>query len=85
MRKILLVMIFAVTLLWGCNKQVVDFTYAYEYAIVKLPNGKVVEGKLQSWNDYEGEQLQLVIDGQTYLVNSMNVVMMTHAPEAKDE
>lgn len=83
MRKILLVMVFVVTLLWGCNKQVVDFTYAYEYAIVKLPNGKIVEGKLQSWNDYEGEQLQLVIDGQTYLVNSMNVVMMTHDPEAK--
>lgn len=83
MRKLLLVMVFAATLLCGCNKQVVDLTYAYEYAIVKLPDDNVVEGKLQSWNDYEGEQLQLVIDGQTYLVNSMNVVMMTHAPVEK--
>jgi hypothetical protein len=64
------------TVLCGCNKQIIDFTYKYNYAIIKLPNGDVIEGKLDSWNDYEGEQLQLVIDGTTYMVNSVNVVLI---------
>lgn len=62
-------------MLTACNKQVLDFTYSYDYAIIKLPDNTIVEGKVQSWKDYEGEQLQIVIDGNTYLVNSVNVVM----------
>ena len=38
-------------LLAGCNKQMVDLTYSYEYAIIRLPNGEVVEGKVSSWTD----------------------------------
>lgn len=64
----------------GCNKQIVDFTYSYEYAVIKMPDGSVLKGRVQSWQDYEGEQLQIVIDGNTYLVNSVNVVMMTQSP-----
>ena len=52
----------------GCNKQMVDLTYSYEYAIIGLPNGEVVEGKVSSWTDYEdGDQLQVKINGKTYL------------------
>ena len=79
MKKIItlaLACITATTLLCGCNKQIIDFTYSYNYAIIKLPNGEVVEGKVSSWNDYEGEQLQIIINGTTYLVNSSNVAMM---------
>lgn len=35
----------------------------------------IVEGKLNSWDDYEGDQLQVKIDGVTYLVHSSNVVL----------
>ena len=43
----------------GCNKQLVDLTYSYEYAIIGLPNGEVVEGKVSSWTDFEdGDQLR---------------------------
>ena len=65
-------------LLSGCNKQMVDLTYSYEYAIIGLPNGQVVEGRVSSWTDYEdGDQLQVKIDGKTYLVHSSNVVLIS--------
>lgn len=50
-------------------------TYSYSWAQIKMPDGSIVEGKVSSWNDYEGEQLQVCIDGKTYLVNSVNIVM----------
>ena len=61
----------------GCNKQVVDLNYTYNYAIIQLPNGEVVEGKIQSWKDYDdGEQLQVKIDGKMYLCSSYNCVLI---------
>lgn len=39
--------------LTGCNRQIVDLTYAYDYAIIALPNGEVIEGTVYSWRDYE--------------------------------
>lgn len=66
-------------LLASCNKQMVDLTYSYEYAIIALPNGEVVEGKVSSWTDYEdGDQLQVKINGKTYLVHSSNVVLISN-------
>ena len=63
----------------GCNKQMLDLTYSYEYAIIGLPNGEVVEGRVSSWTDYEdGDQLQVKIDGKTYLVHSSNVVLISN-------
>ena len=66
-------------ILSGCNKQMVDLTYSYEYAIIGLPNGETVEGKVSSWTDFEdGDQLQVKIDGKTYLVHSSNVVLISN-------
>ena len=73
-----IIAILSFTLLSGCNKQLVDLTYSYEYAIIGLPNGEVVEGKVTSWTDYEdGDQLQVRIEGKTYLVHSSNVVLIS--------
>lgn len=60
----------------GCNKEVFDTTYKYNYAIIQLPNGEVVEGEVESWKDYEGEQLQVKIDGVIYLTSSYNCVLI---------
>ena len=49
-------------LMAGCNQ-------------LKMPDGTIVEGNVESWCDYEGDQLQVVIDGVTYLVHSSNIVM----------
>ena len=73
-----LVVILGTMVLAGCNKQMVDLTYSYEYAIIGLPNGEVVEGRVSSWTDFEdGDQIQVKIDGKTYLVHSSNVVLIS--------
>ena len=65
-------------LLTACNKQMVDLTYSYERAILSLPNGEVIEGKVSSWTDFEdGDQIQVRIDGKTYLVHSSNIVLIS--------
>ena len=62
----------------GRNKMLIDTTYSFEYAIIELPNGEVVEGKVQSWTDYEdGDQIQVRIDGTTYLVHSEDIVLIS--------
>ena len=72
------IVMLTVALLAGCNKQMVDLTYSYEYAIIGLPNGETVEGKVSSWTDFEdGDQIQVKIDGKTYLVHSSNVVLIS--------
>ena len=65
-------------LMTGCNKQMVDLTYSYERAVLSLPNGEVIEGKASSWTDFEdGDQIQVRIDGKTYLVHSSNIVLIS--------
>ena len=68
------------SVLCGCNRQVIDLTYSYDYAQIKMSDSTIVEGKLKldSWRDYEGEQVQVVIDGVTHLVSSINLVMVSH-------
>ena len=64
--------------LTACNKQMVDLTYSYERAILALPNGEVIEGKVSSWTDFEdGDQIQVRIEGKTYLVHSSNIVLIS--------
>ena len=77
-KNLLWAMAVTALLLAGCNKQMVDLTYSYEYAILSLPNGEVVEGKVTSWTDFEdGDQIQVKIDGKTYLVHSSNIVLIS--------
>ena len=74
---LLLGLTLAISTLTGCgNKDVWDTVYTFDYAIIKLPNGEVVEGKVQSWCDYEGEQLQVKINGITYLTSSAKCILI---------
>ena len=63
----------------GCgNRQMIDLTYSYKYAIISLPNGEIVEGKVESWKDFEdGDQLQITVDDVTYLVHATDAALMT--------
>lgn len=66
-------------ILTSCNYGIMDMKYQYDYAIIQLPNGTVIEGKIIQWRDYEGEQLQLVLeDGNTYLVNSFYTTLISY-------
>ena len=45
--------------------------------ILALPDGSIVSGKIESWKDYDdGDQIQVKIDGTTYLVHSVNIVLI---------
>lgn len=75
----ILVITIIVSLLIGCgNKTLIDTTYSFERAILILPNGEVIEGKVQTWKDYaDGDQIQVKIDEKTYLVHSSNIVLIS--------
>ena len=75
---LLVTILVTVLVMSGCNKQMVDLTYSYERAILSLPNGDVVEGKVTSWTDFEdGDQIQVRIEGKPYLVHSSNIVLIS--------
>lgn len=60
------------------NQQIFDNTYNFNKVMIAMPDGSIVSGKLSSWLDYENsEQIQLVIDGVTYLTHMSNVVMIS--------
>lgn len=62
----------------ACNKQIINLTYSFERAIISLPNGEIVEGKVQSWTDFEdGDQIQVKIDGVTYLLHASQIVLIS--------
>ena len=66
-------------LLRGCNNRSLgDFTYSFEQAVIRMPNGDIVEGRVDSWLDFEdGDQIQVKINGQTYLTHISNVVLIS--------
>lgn len=68
----------------GCNAQIVDTTYTFNYAWIDIPGGDHVEGKVQSWRDYEdGDQIQVKIDGVTYLTDTTRCVLASNYKEKK--
>ena len=79
--KKVLVVVFSILMgmfVSGCgNRQIMDLTYTFNRAIIELPNGEIIEGKVDSWRDFDdGDQLQIVIDGVTYLVHSSDAVLI---------
>lgn len=65
-------------MLTGCgNKDLWDTNYTYDRAIISMPNGTILEGKIDNWTDYEdGDQIQITIDDVVYLVHSSNIVLI---------
>lgn len=72
------VLILVALILVGCgNYDMFDTVYTYDRAILSLPDGTVIEGKVQSWSDYEdGDQIQVKINGITYLIHSEDCVLI---------
>lgn len=58
------------------NRSLIDTVYNFDSAIIALPNGEVIEGSVDSWHDYEGDQIQVTIDGVTYLCHMEDVTLI---------
>lgn len=73
----LIIMAAAAIFLTGCNKDIFDFQYTFDTAVITI-NGETKVYSIQSWTDYtDGEQLQLILkDGSVILVSSYNTVLV---------
>ena len=81
MKKRVALIIFLAIILISCtgcyNKQFIDITCHYDRAIIYLPNGEIVEGRVNSWRDFEdGDSIQIKIDGKMYLTHFCNVCLI---------
>ena len=67
----------AILLLSSCgNRQMFDTTNNFNYAYVVWPDGTAEKLEIQSWTDYEGEQIQIrLVTGETYLFHASNCVL----------
>lgn len=79
MKKLIFAALLAVTLLTGCNAQIIDTTWTYDYAIIDTNDGNHVEGEVRSWRDYENSDILQVemADGKTYLCHSSDVTLIS--------
>ena len=79
MKKIILVLMLIVlaACLAGCNYTMFDTTWTFDRAIFTLPDGTVIDGKVQTWKDFEdGDQIQVRVNDVTYLVHSSDIVLL---------
>lgn len=79
MKKIILALMLIVlaACLAGCNYTVFDTTWTFDRAIFTLPDGTVIDGKVQTWKDFEdSDQIQVRVNDVTYLVHSSDIVLM---------
>lgn len=76
---VILLLVCMAILCTGCgNKRLFDTTWSFEKAIIFLPDGEKLEGKVTSWTDFDGsDMIQVAIDGKMYLTHSSNVVMIS--------
>lgn len=81
--SLVLVLLMVCIALCGCanaNKNWFDMTYHFDRAIMWLPDGTVIDGEVESWTDFEdGDQIQVKIDGVTYLTHAENVVLIKNS------
>lgn len=82
MKKIIAVALVALMVisLTGCGNAVLfDTTYTFHEAIISLPTGEVVKGKVSSWLDWDDSDIiQVQIGNDIYLTHSSNVVLISH-------
>ena len=59
------------------NRRLIDTKNRFDRAIISLPNGEVVDGKVSSWLDYSDSDIVLItIGGKTYMTHYLNVCLI---------
>lgn len=58
------------------NRQILDTNHTFDKAVIDLHN-EVITVEVETWKDYEGEQLQIKTkDGKVYLTSSYNCTLI---------
>ena len=75
---LILVIVLIITLCVGCNMQIIDTKWSFDYAYIDLGNGEIIEGNVDSWKDWDdSDMIQVTMfDGKTYFTHSTNVVLI---------
>lgn len=74
---LVVMLVIATVILCGCNTQIIDTTWKFDRAVISLANGRVIDGEVQSWLDFENsDMIQVKINGVSYLTHSSNVVLI---------
>lgn len=68
-------LVLTVMVLTACNKQIIDFNLKFDRAYVKIGD-EWKDVAIKSWNDYDGEQIQITLqDGTVILTSSVNCIL----------
>ena len=77
---ILVVVVAGLIIYWESthgNRRLIDTKNRFDRAIIQLPNGETVEGKVSSWLDYsDSDVVQITVNGKTYLTHYANVCLI---------
>lgn len=66
----------------GGNRQVMDTKYNFQWAIIELGNGELLEGTVVSWCDYaDSDAVQVTMeDGTTILTHYSKILLCSQRP-----
>lgn len=82
---IILCLCLVLCILTGCSFKGYDFVdtnYSFDRAIIKMPDGTVKEVNIIKWADSaDGEQITITTEDATYLVNSINCILIKDVTE----
>jgi len=68
-------------IIFNGNEQIIDTNWRYNWGILQLGNGELIEGTITSWKNFsESDMIQFTMDGITYLTHSSNVILCTECP-----
>lgn len=79
-----IVLIFMIIALVACgNMEMIDTTYTFDYAIIRMPNGTTETIEIKRWLDFDsGDQIQITAkNGTIYLVHSFNCILVKEGKE----
>jgi hypothetical protein len=55
-----------------------DTVYQFDTAYIRMPDDTIIAGNVESWLDFDNsDQVQVTIDGATYLTHASNVVLVS--------
>lgn len=78
-KQFALVALVTIPVLTGCgNKDILGTTYTFRYATVKLPDGTLINGKVEAWaREEKADTIRVTFadDKGEYLTHSSNVVL----------
>lgn len=73
----------ALLCLTGCgNHDIIGTAYNFKYAMLKMPNGQIYSGEVESWaRSGESDRIRVTIDGIDYVTQYSNVCLFSEKPD----